>query len=353
MTNHVPINVRELLLKNPVITSAPCRIDSGGTWDIKAMALPMEHISPITINIALDLRTKVILGPYKDGMVQVSSEGFSEIETYPLDNISFMGPFGPFLVAISIFRFHGLSAHIVSGPPPGSSLGGSSTALIALIQGLSKISSSIGERGISRQKLHKLAYDIEDGVLGGYCGMQDHGAAIYGGVNRWLWHYTRTPPVKRESLLDKKGQKTLSQMILIAYCGRSHFSADINRKWVQEFLSGRTTNAWVEVNHIVHEFGDALKNNRWDTAINLLKEEMKIRRKITPDAIIPITEKMIDIAESLGCGARFAGAGAGGSVWALGMPHAISRLKALWSELLMQTENGRILPASIDGLGVK
>ena len=45
-----------------------------------------------------------------------------------------------------------------------------------------------------------------------------------------------------------------------------------------------------------------------------LKEEMSIRREITPDALIPITGKLIDQAEKTGCGARFAGAGAGGSL---------------------------------------
>jgi len=37
-------------------------------------------------------------------------------------------------------------------------------------------------------------------------------------------------------------------------------------------------------------------------------------RDITPDALIALTRKMIRQAEQARCGARFAGAGAGGSV---------------------------------------
>lgn len=347
------INVRPLLEKNPIITSAPCRVDSGGTWDIKAMALPMEHISPTTINLALNLRTKVILGPYREGMVQVSSKGFPEIETHSIDNMAFTGPFGLFLVAISIFRFHGISVHIVAGAPPGSSLGGSSTALIALIWALSKLSKIRGQKQISKRRLLKLSHEIEDGVFGGYCGMQDHGAAIWGGINRWHWRYNKGFPTRRELLLNKKDQKELFQMLLVAYCGESHFSAEINRRWVRDFLSSKTKKAWIEVNHVVHELGDAIKMKKWETAISLLKEEMKIRKKITPDALIPITEKMINDAEKNGCGARFAGAGAGGSVWAMGMPDRIQLLKKAWSELLNKTEKGKILPALIDHKGVE
>jgi D-glycero-alpha-D-manno-heptose-7-phosphate kinase len=39
-------------------------VDSGGTWDIRSMALPMQAIDPVTLNIALSLRTRVQLVPF-------------------------------------------------------------------------------------------------------------------------------------------------------------------------------------------------------------------------------------------------------------------------------------------------
>ncbi|MBW2285838.1 MAG: galactokinase, partial [Deltaproteobacteria bacterium] len=45
-------SIRKLLEKETISASAPSRVDSGGTWDIKGMALPLEGIGPVTVNIA-------------------------------------------------------------------------------------------------------------------------------------------------------------------------------------------------------------------------------------------------------------------------------------------------------------
>ena len=85
---------------------------------------------------------------------------------------------------------------------------------------------------------------------------------------------------------------------------------------------------------------------------DLLKKEMSIRREITPGALIPITERLIDQAEGSGCGARFTGAGAGGSVWALGSLEKIQRLESLWRDTLKTVKTAKILECSLDSEGV-
>ena len=52
-------SLRELLIRQPITVSAPCRVDAGGTWDIKSLALPLERKTPVTVNMALTLRTTV------------------------------------------------------------------------------------------------------------------------------------------------------------------------------------------------------------------------------------------------------------------------------------------------------
>ena len=96
MPNPAAICINKLLGHNPIKTSAPCRIDSGGTWDIKAFALPLEHIRPLTINIALDLRTTVKLLPYKRGWVKISSDNFESSESYQASSAPFNSQFGIF-----------------------------------------------------------------------------------------------------------------------------------------------------------------------------------------------------------------------------------------------------------------
>ena len=347
-------SVRKILEHHSIEASSPCRIDSGGTWDIKALALPLERIEPATINMALNLRTCATLSPFKDGWIRVSSEGFPHSEQYPYERLPFNAPFGQFFAAISYFDFHGLQVRIRSGAPVKSSLGGSSTALIALIKALSKLAVFSGRKRLSSQEILYLGYHLEDGVSGGNCGIQDQAAAVYGGVNRWIWCYgNRSFPFKRESLLDLKGRKELSKRILVAYSGKGHVSSRINRTWISAFLSGITRAGWVKVNDIVNGLAQAIKEQDWHAAAGLLRCEMAIRKEITPEAQIPITADLVGQAERMGCGARFAGAGAGGSVWALGEKDRIRDLKERWEKRLTSVKDALILECRVDPGGVK
>lgn len=348
------LSVKKLLQPQAIEASAPCRIDSGGTWDIKALALPFQRIEPVTLNMALNLRTRVSLSPFKNGWVRVSSEGFSHGEAYPIDTVPFNSPFGLFFAAISHFGFHGLQVRIRSDSPVKSALGGSSTALVALLKALSKLSvAARGERHSPREILN-MGYHLEDGVSGGNCGIQDQAAAVYGGVNRWTWRFAaKDSPFKREPLLDMKGQRALSKRILVAFSGKSHSSLRINRAWINGFLSGVTRPGWLKVNEVVNSLAGAIKAKDWEQAARLLKKEMAIRREVTPDALIPITEELVGRAEKMGCGARFTGAGGGGTVWALGEMDRIKDLKKIWEEILSPIRKGRILECEIDPIGMR
>jgi len=353
MTSNL-ISVKKMLEERPVEVSAPCRIDSGGTWDIKAMSIPFEHIAPVTLNIALTLRTKIILSPFKEGYIKISSEGFQDIAEYNIKkDLPFTPPFGIFLAAVNHFGYHGLEVTIKSDSPVRSALGGSSTALVALIKALSDLRIISGGDGLSKSQILHLGYHIEDGISGGHCGIQDQAAAVYGGVNLWTWRYSReNKPFLRETLLKGKDLKEISGSIIVAFSGQSHVAARMNRAWIGDFLSGKTRSGWINANEIVKGLAETIRNKDWRLAAGLLREEMKIRRKITPDALIPFTSELIYRAEKTGCGARFAGAGAGGSLWAIGEPDRIRDLKDKWEEMLMPVKGAGILRCSVDQRGV-
>jgi D-glycero-alpha-D-manno-heptose-7-phosphate kinase len=149
------------------------------------------------------------------------------------------------------------------------------------------------------------------------------------------------------------GQRELSKRILVAFSGKGHASLRINRAWINDFLSGVTRSGWVKVNEVVNALARAIKAKEWDKAARLLKKEMAIRRDITPDALIPITEELVDRAENAGCGARFAGAGGGGTVWALGEMDRINDLRKIWEGILTPIRGGRILECEIDPMGTR
>ena len=354
LMDSICISAKKVLERIPIEASAPCRIDSGGTWDIKALALPLERIEPTTVNMALSLRTSVELHPFNDGWVRIISDGFTHAEKQNMKNPAFNPPFGLFFATVSHFGFHGLTVNITSDYPPRSALGGSSTALVALIKALSKLTKIMGGKDLSDKKILHLAYHLEDGISGGNCGIQDQAAAVYGGVNRWIWSYGDGESLsKKESLLDKQGEKELSDRILVAFSGKSHVSSKINRSWIKGFLNGRTRAGWITSNHIVSNLAKAIKERDWNNAAGLLRDEMSIRREITPDVLIPITSRLIDLAEDMGCGARFAGAGRGGSVWALGESHLIKGLRKRWEMVLASVKGARILDCTIDHIGVR
>ena len=347
-------SVRELLTRSPLTVSAPCRVDTGGTWDIKALALPLERLTPATVNMALTLRTAVSLRPYNDGQVKIFSRGFSHTEVALVDQLPFDSPFGLFFAAVSYFGFHGLEVEIDSQSPVKSALGGSSTALVALLGALLEVGPLDDNRVRSKKEILHLAYHMEDGISGGNCGIQDQAAAVYGGVHLWKWHFGHpAEPLSKIPLLDQKGQEVLSNHILVAYSGKSHVAAHTNRKWVNDFLSGKTRSGWVKANGAVLSFAQAIQAGDWDRAASFLREEMALRREITPEALDNVTETMVAAAESVGCGGRFAGAGAGGSVWALGSKANITALKQKWQELLTPIKDAHILHAGIDSEGVR
>ena len=348
------VSIRQLLTRTPVTVSAPCRVDTGGTWDIKALALPLQWAVPVTVNMALTLRTTVTLQPYEDGWVKISSRGFARTETFAADRLPFDSPFGIFFAAVSYFGFHGLEVKIDSQSPVKSALGGSSTALVALVGALQEATALMDGRGLSRKEILHLAYHLEDGVSGGNCGIQDQAAAVYGGVHLWKWHFGNSvEPLTRISLLDQKGREMLSNHILVAYSGKSHVSARTNHQWINDFLSGKTRSGWLKANGVVRSFARAIETGDWDQAAFFLREEMALRREITPEALDGVTEKMVGAAESIGCGARFAGAGAGGSVWALGKKGNMDLLRNKWRELLAPIKDAQILCAGIDSEGVR
>ena len=332
--------------------SAPCRIDSGGTWDIKAMALPYELVSPTTVNIALNMRTTVTLSPFEKGRIRISSEGFSKAEEYNAICPALTGRFAIFAAAVRHAGLHGLKLKIKSDAPVRSAMGGSSTALVAAIKALSKALSYLEGRPLTKKQILYLSYHIEDAVSGGGCGMQDHGAAVYGGVNQWLWRYSKaSSPYLRKRIGNSSLDRALSQRLLVAYSGKTHSSTAINRKWLSDFLSGKTTMGWIEANKMAHRFARALDVGDWDECAKCIRKEMAIRMEITPEAVVPETSLLIEQAESAGCGARFAGAGAGGVVWAIGPKEKIGQVKRMWQDTLKTIKSGKLLTCQVDDTG--
>ena len=347
-------DLRNILTSEYIEASAPCRIDMGGTLDISTFHYPLRHFFPCTFNIALDLRTRVRLSAYNKGMVKVSSKGFKSVE-YPIDTVPFDHPLGLMFAIAVYFGVKGVHIQIESSSPPRSALGGSSSAAVALVAAFSKVFEKIGASSLlSRKDTAMLAYAIEGSVAGVPCGLQDQLSASYGGVNIWYWlDGIKGPCFKKKAVYQKKFFKNFEKHLLLAYCGIPHKSKDINGKWVRQFLSGRYRELWAEIIAYTREFVNALTMRDFKYAAESMNREMALRKKMTPEVLDSMGEKLVDSAGVNNCGARFTGAGGGGCIWAIGEIEDIEILKKEWESILSERKESCMLEVRIDFEGLR
>jgi D-glycero-alpha-D-manno-heptose-7-phosphate kinase len=344
--------IREIIESHQIESSAPCRIDMGGTLDISTFYYPLRHLDPCTVNMAIDLRTRVSLLPYEKGIIKVSSKGFESAE-YPLDEAPFDHPLGLMFAIAVYFRAEGVHIDIDSASPPRSALGGSSAAAVALIGAFSLILRQMNIKPFSRRQIAILAQALEASVAGVPCGFQDQLAAVYGGVNAWYWQAsTGKPSFKQMTILRKESFNDFKHHLLLAYCGVPHESKYINQKWITRFLSGKNRELWVKIARCTQKFAEALSGGDFKTAVASMNMEMAIRSKMTPEVLDDTGEQLVGSAMENNCGARFTGAGGGGCIWALGEIEDIDKLKHMWERVLAAGEGARLLDVKLDSEGI-
>jgi D-glycero-alpha-D-manno-heptose-7-phosphate kinase len=344
--------IKEYLQQRPVDSSAPCRIDMGGTLDLSTFYLPLHHFDPCTFNAALDLRTRIRLEASADDKLLVTSRGFNSLEV-DLDSAPFDHPLGLMILIAVYFKARGVHIHIDSASPPRSSLGGSSVAAVALIWAFHKAMQPAGEAMPDPGAVAHLAYSLEQSIAGVPCGFQDQLAAVYGGMNAWRWTVGPNGPCYERQSFNPSRAKDFSKRILVAYCGIPHVSKDVNTTWVRGFLGGHDRAVWPQIVDLSHRFVQALMAGDWDSAGQAMNQETDLRMGLTPDVLDQTGRLLVSAARDHHCGARFAGAGGGGCIWTLGADeNQISSLRGVWQNILDGVENAKLLDTAVDHRGI-
>jgi D-glycero-alpha-D-manno-heptose-7-phosphate kinase len=341
----------EILSQKPLTVSAPCRLDVSGTWDMKALALPYEWIEPSTTNIAINLRTYVTLSPYKSGWVKIDNGDFItefEIQNPPLTNENAL-----LNSLASHYGLHGYKVTFKYEAPQRTGLGGSGVVSVAMGAALEHANNRLQKINspVDLAKIVFLCHELEDGLRISMSGMQDQCAAAYGGINRWIWHYSLFEKFERKKIvLEKESLEKLNRNIMVIYLG-PHKSDDINTAQLQTFFDIKTRPLWFRINQIASEFADALQKSDWKTAAELLNEENDLRIKMVPHRLSQKARQIREIAQKYHLGFAAAGAGGeGGSIWTLSdTPKNTVKAK---SEILESIKGISILEANIDLQGV-
>ncbi|MBA2881683.1 D-glycero-alpha-D-manno-heptose-7-phosphate kinase [Desulfosalsimonas propionicica] len=349
MTTNLSGNCKSAL----VTVSAPCRVDLGGTLDISSLYYPLAHLQPCTFNIALDLRTRVQVSAAEPGRIRVSSRGFETAE-FSMDQAPFSHPLGLVFAIAALFRMDGIHIDIDSASPPRSALGGSSVAAVALVAALSQLQAGTKRPAPDRSAAVLLAHGIEQGLAGVPCGMQDQLAAAYGGVNAWYWTLDKGRPGWRQQvLIPPENAGEINANLLVAYCGVPHESKDINGTWIRRFLDGHDRPQWQQIVAATSEFVEAFAHGDMAAAAGWMNRETELRRRITPHVVDEVGAALIEAAKEQNCGARFAGAGGGGCLWALGPAGAIASLRPQWEAIVSGRPDGDILGACVAAEGLR
>jgi len=353
ISNESQNTIADRLAGRTVRAAAPCRIDMGGTLDLKTFYLPLRSENPCTVNIALDLPTVVEVKAGRQDGVRIVSSGFAPAHfspgRAPLDH-----PLGLMFAVAGYFQADRVDIRIASTSPPRSALGGSSAAAIALAAAFLALDRRFDGGGKSRKRAVILAHALEESIAAVPCGVQDHLAAAYGGVNAWYWPTDIDAPFfQRRAVLPAASYRQLERCILVAYCGKPHTSSDVNGQWVRRFITGVDRQVWIEIAALTHKFVEALGRMDYRAAAACMNRETALRRWMTPAVLDSVGGALVDAAVDAGCGARFTGAGGGGCVWALGRPEDIDRLRGLWEKQLAATPDARFLTSTIDEEGLR
>lgn len=343
------MNLAPILEKKQIHVCVPCRIDFGGTLDISTFYLPLAALKPATLNLALDMRTHVYLSAWEQGRIKISSKGFDTIDRSRGEK-GWDGPMGLMFAVFEYFNVHGVHLHIESESPVRSALGGSSSAAVAIIAAVY----TALEKQINPEHIAWLAHYLEGAVAGVLCGVQDHAAAAFGGVNLWEWTFGhKSPEFLRCPVFDSHEKiEKLNRHFLVAYCGIPHESRDVNARWVSDFKSGRAYDAFERITRLTRQFAGALGSFSFKEAARLMNQETAVRCEMTPDVLDHTGIKLWHAAKSEGCGARFTGAGGGGCLWAIGEETDINKLKTQWEKILDPIDGAMLLDAAIDPKGI-
>lgn len=226
--------------------------------------------------------------------------------------------------------------------PPGSGTGTSAAVIVALIAALDTWRG--GDMGPA--EIAAAAHKVEAEELGCECGVQDHYAAAYGGVNLIeIFHYPDMVEVKplpiRRIVLDR---------LMLVHRGISHNSSDVHEK-VIERVEGPEDNSL----EALRDFAGCAESAYLGADIpyfgQLMSWNTNVQRNLHPETTAVFMPLIRDLKDVGAIGGKVNGAGAGGTITV--MAEGIKNRSMI--EALIETEypECRIIPITIAEEGVK
>lgn len=289
-----------------------CRVDlAGGTLDIWPLGL--LHAGARTVNLAIDLPVTVELGVRSAGY-QVAQgdevrEGASLAALLDDPGTALVGRVAE---ALDLPPFE---ARLASSSPRGGGLGASSAMVVALLAAAEEL---FGRPRSEPRRLAALGRDLEARMMGLPTGVQDHFAALLGGLLEI--RYDLGGEVLRRLPLDAEA---LGASVVLAFTGQSHFSAGQNWQVVRRRLDGdpEAVTLFQGIADAAVGLAGALEAGDLEAAGGFVGREWSFRRRLAEGVSTPAIEALLERAAAAGAwGGKACGAGGGGCIVVLCPP---------------------------------
>jgi len=299
--------------------SAPVRIDfAGGAFDVHPLYL--FEGGGVTVNMAIDLRTRVRLETRDDSEIHLYSVDLDVRESAKdVDSLDLEGELGFIARIVKFYRPPtGLNVTTEVNIPKGSGLGTSSSLLISLTGALD----ALNQTHLTADQMIDCGANIEAQSLRVPTGKQDYFAAYYGWFNA-IWSEVKGCRVERIPLSEQRADE-LNERLILSFTGQPRFSGANNWDLVKGYIDdvGDTRQVLRELRQSGFDMADCLKAGApTDRFVELLRQEWEIRKRCAEGVTNPDVERIIAAAEKAGALAnKLCGAGGGGCMISFAEP---------------------------------
>lgn len=294
-----------------IIIESPTRVDlAGGTLDM----WPLYNFvgQAVTVNVAIDVFTRVVLTPRADSKIILESldlklkKEYQNLKDALSDSdqrmhllkkqLEFWRPSGGFELVTS------------SQSPVGGGLGGSSSLTISLLKAFSQFVRRPFE---SVHQMVHVAHNIEADILGTPTGTQDYYPAASGGMN--ILRYSQWG-IEQEVI---EVPEVLNQYFILIYTGKSHHSGLNNFAVLTDAVAKdqNTIECLKELKLIAEDTVQLIKNNKLTELPECFRREFSARVRLAPEFSSPEIAKLAELSLQNGAEAvKICGAGGGGCV---------------------------------------
>ena len=203
---------------------------------------------------------------------------------------------------------HGVEISSTADIPGGTGLGSSSTFTVGLLNTLNCYNGKF----VSKDKLAKLACEVEIEKLGNPIGKQDQYGAALGGLN--FIKFNQDGSVSHEPILmEGKTYKELQKNLLMFYTGTTRSANTILTEQTKNITSEDKAKNLLKMCGLAKDMKVALENNDISSFGKILDEGWQLKKELASGIANPAIDEAYEIAMKNGAlGGKLLGAGGGG-----------------------------------------